>query len=104
MSVFAALADPTRRRIVELLAEEPRAAGAIAQHFAMSQPAVSQHLKVLRDEGLVRVQVDGQRRIYELEPDSLLEIRDWLAGVTRFWTGRLDVLEMKLRDEEKGRE
>lgn len=66
----------------------------------MSQPAVSQHLKVLREERLVRVRVDGQKRIYELEPASLMEIRDWLASVTRFWTGRLDALEAQLRSDD----
>jgi DNA-binding transcriptional ArsR family regulator len=100
VDAFAALADPTRRRIVELLAEQPRAAGAIAQEFDMSQPAVSQHLKVLREERLVRVRVDGQKRIYELEPASFLEIREWLASVTRFWTDRLDALEAQLRSDD----
>ncbi|NJK46017.1 MAG: winged helix-turn-helix transcriptional regulator [Pleurocapsa sp. SU_196_0] len=100
MNGFAALGDPTRRRIVELLAEQPRAAGAIAQEFAMSQSAVSQHLKVLREARLVRVRVQAQQRIYELEPESLLEIQDWLTNITRFWTGRLDALEAQLRRED----
>jgi DNA-binding transcriptional ArsR family regulator len=99
MNAFAALADPTRRRIVELLVQEPRAAGAIAQEFEISQPAVSQHLKVLREAQLVRVRVQAQQRIYELDPESFLEIQDWLANITRFWTGRLDALEAQLRRE-----
>jgi DNA-binding transcriptional ArsR family regulator len=104
MNGFAALGDPTRRRIVELLAEQPRAAGAIAQEFAMSQSAVSQHLKVLREARLVRVHVQAQQRIYELEPESLLEIQDWLTNITRFWTGRLDALEAQLRREDAKKE
>jgi DNA-binding transcriptional ArsR family regulator len=100
MNGFAALGDSTRRRIVELLAEQPRAAGAIAQEFQISQPAVSQHLKVLRDARIVRVRVQAQQRIYELEPESLLEIQDWLSNITRFWTGRLDALEAQLRRED----
>jgi DNA-binding transcriptional ArsR family regulator len=104
MNGFAALGDPTRRRIVELLAEQPRVAGAIAQEFEMSQSAVSQHLKVLREARLVRVHVQAQQRVYELEPESLLEIQHWLAGITRFWTGRLDALEAQLRREDAQKE
>jgi DNA-binding transcriptional ArsR family regulator len=104
MNGFAALGDPTRRRIVELLAEQPRAAGAIAQEFAMSQSAVSQHLKVLREARLVRVHVQAQQRVYELEPESLLEIQNWLTNITRFWTGRLDALEAQLRREDAQKE
>ncbi len=100
MNAFAALADPTRRRIVELLLQQPRAAGAIAQEFSISQPAVSQHLKVLREAQLVRVHVQAQQRIYELNPESFLEVQDWLTNITRFWTGRLDVLEAQLRRED----
>ncbi len=104
MTGFAALADPTRRRIVELLAQKPRAAGAIAQEFAISQPAVSQHLKILREAQLVRVHVQAQQRIYELNPESLFEIQAWLANITRFWTGRLDALESQLRRDDAQKE
>ncbi|MFN4276297.1 MAG: metalloregulator ArsR/SmtB family transcription factor [Ferrovibrio sp.] len=97
MQHFAALADPTRRQIVELLGRGQRAAGEIAEGFAISAPAVSQHLKVLREAGLVRVRVDGQRRIYELNPDGLAEIDAWLDRVRRFWGPRLDALEAELR-------
>jgi DNA-binding transcriptional ArsR family regulator len=104
MNAFAALADPTRRQIVELLLQQPLAAGAIASEFAISQPAVSQHLKVLREAKLVRVHVKAQQRIYELNPESFLEIQDWLTNITRFWTGRLDVLEAQLRREDARKE
>ncbi|MFN4164526.1 MAG: ArsR/SmtB family transcription factor [Ferrovibrio sp.] len=97
MEHFTALADPTRRQIVELLGRGERAAGEIAEGFAISAPAVSQHLKVLREAGLVRVRVDGQRRIYELNPEGLAEIDAWLDRVRRFWAPRLDALEAELR-------
>ena len=98
MESLAALADPTRRRIVEMLGRGERAAGDIAEHFDVSGPAISQHLKVLRDAKLVAVRVDGQRRIYSLDPAGLDEIDDWLADVRRFWKGRLDALEQALRE------
>jgi len=93
MQAFAALADPTRRRIVELLTEREYAAGELANRFALSQPAVSQHLRSLRDAGLVRVRRDAQRRIYALEPRGLAEIDAWLARYRRFWATHLDALE-----------
>lgn len=96
MDSFIALSDPTRRRIVELLGEGERPAGAIVAAFAMSAPAISQHLKVLKESRLVRVRVDGQRRIYSLDPDGLDEMEGWIARVRRFWTGRLDALEREL--------
>ncbi|WP_300295349.1 metalloregulator ArsR/SmtB family transcription factor [Ferrovibrio sp.] len=103
MEHFTALADPTRRQIVELLGRGERAAGEIAEGFAISAPAVSQHLKVLREAGLVRVRVDGQRRIYELNPSGLAEIDAWLDRVRRFWAPRLDILEQELRKPGKPR-
>ncbi len=96
MQAFAALADPTRRRIVELLTEREYAAGELANRFALSQPAVSQHLRSLRDAGLVRVRRDAQRRIYALEPRGLAEIDAWLARYRRFWATHLDALERAL--------
>lgn len=96
MDSFTALSDPTRRRIVELLGEGERPAGAIVAAFGMSAPAISQHLKVLKACRLVRVRVDGQRRIYSLDPDGLDEMEGWIARVRRFWSGRLDALEREL--------
>ncbi len=100
MESFTALADPTRRRIVEILAEGPQPAGELAGSFEMSPQAVSQHLKVLRNAQLVRVRVDAQRRIYELDRAGLLELQGWLDGVTRFWEGRLDALERQLYEDD----
>ena len=100
MESFTALAEPNRRRIVELLGRGPQSAGELAGRFALSAPAVSQHLKALREAGLVRVAVDGQRRIYSLDPDGLAEIETWIGEVRRFWSGRLDALEAALAQEQ----
>ena len=96
MDTFLALADPTRRRIIETLADGESAVGEIAGQFAMSGPAVSQHLKVLREAGLVHVRKDGQRRIYRLDAAGLGEFEQWLGKVKRFWGERLDDLERAL--------
>jgi DNA-binding transcriptional ArsR family regulator len=97
MEALAALADPTRRTIVEALADGELEAGAIAERFPTSRPAVSRHLRVLRESGLVRVRGDGRRRIYSLEPAPLAELDAWLARYRAFWTNRLDALETELR-------
>ena len=99
MDRFSALAEPHRRRMIELLARGPRAAGAIAAEFPLSAPAVSQHLKVLRDSGLVRVEMDGQRRIYSLDASGLDEMSAWLDQVRAFWSHRLDRLEAAIAAE-----
>ncbi|MGH7500719.1 MAG: ArsR/SmtB family transcription factor [Longimicrobiales bacterium] len=103
MDSFAALADPTRREILEALGSGEHAAGEIGEYFAMTAPAISQHLKVLREVGLVRVRAEGQHRIYSLDPAGLEEIDEWLEGVRRFWTEKLDVLERELGKPEKRR-
>lgn len=99
MEVFEALADPTRRRIVELLAEEERSAGELAGHFQVSRPAVSKHLRVLREAGLVTVREDAQKRIYRLEPKALRRAEGWLARHRQFWQQRLDALEAQIEKE-----
>ena len=100
MDAFTVLADPTRRQIIEALCTGERAFGEIAEQFEMSRPAVSQHLKVLRDADIVTVRAEAQRRIYRLNDDGLDEVDEWLQKVRRFWLGRLDKLEQALRDEE----
>ena len=100
MEPFAALADPTRRRIVELLAEREYPAGELARRFDMTPPAVSQHLKTLHGAGLVRVRRDAQRRIYTLDPRGLAQIDAWLSHYRRFWSGHLDALERALANGE----
>jgi len=101
MDRFAALADPTRRRIIEMLASGERAAGSLGEDFAISPPAVSQHLKALREAGLVRVRVDGKHRIYSLDPVGFEEMEAWFEKMRRFWSGRLDALERELSKGEK---
>ena len=96
MDCFAALADPTRRRIVETLAGGPLSSGEIAAHFTISAPAVSQHLKALRDARLVRVQVRAQRRIYELDADGFAELDRWLGAIRQSWRGPLVAQERRL--------
>ena len=104
MHALAALSDPTRRRIVELLAEGEREAGAIAAEFPVSRPAVSRHLRVLREAGLVRARADAQRRVYSLDPAPLAEVDEWLARYRSFWTNRLDALDTQLRRARRGEE
>jgi DNA-binding transcriptional ArsR family regulator len=98
VNALQALADPTRRRIVELLAaERERSAGALAAEFRTSRPAVSRHLRVLRELGLVQVRSDGTRQLYSLDPAPLAELDDWLARYRGFWTNRLDALDTEIR-------
>ena len=99
MDRFVALAEPNRRKMVELLARGPRSAGSIAGEFTLSAPAVSQHLKALREAGLVQVEVAGQRRIYSLDEAGLAEVDKWLAQVRQFWSHRLDRLEAAIAKE-----
>lgn len=97
MQPIAALADPTRRKIVEMLARGGLCSGDISARFETSAPAISQHLKALREAGLVHAHVDGQRRIYELDAKGFDEIAAWLARVRSFWNSRLDVLDAELQ-------
>lgn len=96
MDTFTALADPTRRQIIESLAVGESSFGDLADKFEMSRPAVSQHLKVLRDAGIVTARADAQRRIYSLTEDSFDEVEEWLGKVREFWSQRLDKLERLL--------
>jgi DNA-binding transcriptional ArsR family regulator len=100
MQSLSALADPTRRRIVELLAERDRTAGELVQAFDLSAPAISQHLNVLRAAGLVVTRARGQSRIQSLNPAGLDEIGAWLDRTRAFWSRRLDALERELRAED----
>ena len=97
MHALEALADPTRRRIVELLASGERSAGEIARNFETSRPAVSRHLRVLREHGLVTVRESAQQRIYGLDPGPLAELDDWLGRYRHYWANRLDALGTELR-------
>ena len=107
METLAALADPTRRRILELLADGELDAGAVASRFKISRPAISRHLRVLREAGLVAVRSEGTRRIYRMAPAPLRELDEWLERYRGFWTDRLDALEAhvrrRVRDKEEDR-
>jgi len=101
MQSLAAIADPTRRRIVELLAQRERTAGELVEEFDMSAPAISQHLNVLRDAGLVTTRAEGQSRIQSLNPAGLDELGAWLEKTRSFWSRNLDALERELRAEDE---
>ena len=94
--MFAVLADENRRRILDLLRERERPVGELVTALGVSQPAVSKHLKVLRDAGVVEARIDAQRRLYRLRPDPLREIDDWLTPYRAAWRDRLDALEAHL--------
>jgi DNA-binding transcriptional ArsR family regulator len=95
-TTFEVLAEPTRRRVLDLLREQPRPVGELVELLGMSQPGVSKHLRVLREAGLVTVRQDAQRRWYELRLDPLEEIDAWLAPYRRMWSDGLDALERHL--------
>jgi DNA-binding transcriptional ArsR family regulator len=101
MKTLAVLAEPTRLRIVELLAEGERSAGEIASHFETSRPGISRHLRVLREHGLVRAREDAQRRLYSLDPAPLEELDEWLQRYRRFWSNRLDALDTEIHRRRK---
>ena len=100
MQSLAAIADPTRRRIVELLAVREHTAGELVDKFDMSAPAISQHLKVLHEAGLVTVRAEGQSRIQSLNPGGFDELDAWLEKTRSVWSSRLDALERELRAED----
>lgn len=99
-NAFAALADPTRREVFERLAAGPRSVGEIAEGLPVSRPAVSQHLKVLKAAGLVSDRPEGARRVYQIDPQGLGQIRAWLD---RFWDEALEAFRAEVeRDDEEG--
>lgn len=99
-SAFEVVAEPSRRRILELLRDDDRPVNDLVVELGLSQPAVSKHLRVLRDAGLVDVRRDAQRRIYRLVPEPLVEIDDWLTPFRQAWARRLDALEAHLDEME----
>lgn len=107
MHAFDVLGDPVRRRILELLADGEQPAGAIGAavqaEFGISQPAVSQHLRVLREHGFARVRPDGARRLYAVEAAPLREVDAWLDGFRRFWSPHLDALETEIARGKRAR-
>jgi DNA-binding transcriptional ArsR family regulator len=101
--MFAILADPTRRHILELLAERERSVGELVDAFSISQPAISRHLRVLREAGFVQVRGEGQRHIYRLDAAPLAQLDAWLAHYRRFWTLRFDDLDRRLKERREQR-
>lgn len=96
MEIFEVLGDPVRRRILELLSERPRSAGELGAAFEISRPAVSRHLRVLRESRLVRYEADAQRRIYDVDGRGFAEADAWLSRYRKFWSEQLDGLEDRL--------
>jgi len=105
MHAFAILSDPVRRRILEHLGDRDLSSGAVVdgvgKEFGITQSAISQHLKVLRENGFARVRVDGARRIYSLEPRGLEDIDRWLAPFRRFWEPKFTALAQEVEREKK---
>ena len=97
---FAALADPSRRRVFERLRAGPLSVGALAEHMPVSRPAVSQHLKVLKEAGLVTDQAEGTRRVYSIDPQGLAALRSWLD---QFWDDALDAFRAEAEQKPKSR-
>jgi DNA-binding transcriptional ArsR family regulator len=95
-SAFAVLAEPNRRAILRLLVSSQKSVGEIERRLRMPQPAVSKHLRVLREAGLVEATVDAQRRLYRLRPEPLEEVAVWLAPFRRLWSTHVDALERHL--------
>jgi DNA-binding transcriptional ArsR family regulator len=100
-SAFEVLAEPTRRRILDLLRDGERSVGELVDRLTLSQPGVSKHLRVLRDAGLVQVRIEAQRRWYGLRPEPLTEIDVWLEPYRRLWAQHLDALQQHLEDRER---
>lgn len=96
--VFEVLAEPHRRRILDLLRDRERPVGELVDMLRASQPAVSKHLRVLRDAGLVEARVDAQRRLYRVRAEPLRQLDDWLAPYRAMWASRLDALESHLAE------
>ncbi len=96
VEALAALADPVRRELVALLAHGEVAAGDLADRFPVSRPAISRHLRVLREAGLVTARAEGKRRLYALDPRPLREIDDWLEPYRDLWAQRLDALDTEI--------
>lgn len=104
VTTFQALANPTRRRILDLLREKPRLVGELADLLGISQPGVSKQLRVLREVGLVQVRQDAQRRWYELCPEPLIEVDTWLESYRQLWDARLERLDAYLSELQRNEE
>jgi DNA-binding transcriptional ArsR family regulator len=102
-AVLQALADPSRRTVLEILRSHPATAGELAEALPIARPGVSRHLRVLREVGLVDVRQDAQRRIYTLRPEALVEVDEWLEPYRALWRNRLDALHTEIARGKKAR-
>ena len=102
-AVLHALADESRRTVLEILRDRPASAGELAQVLPIARPGVSRHLRVLREAGLVDVRQEAQRRIYSLRPEALIEVDEWLEGYRVLWQSRLDALHTEIARGKKAR-
>ena len=102
-SVLQALADPSRRTVLEILRDHPATAGELADALPIARPGVSRHLRVLREAGLVEVRAEAQRRIYTLRPEALVEVDEWLDGYRALWQNLLDALHTEITRGKKAR-
>jgi DNA-binding transcriptional ArsR family regulator len=102
-AVLQALADGSRRTVLEMLRDHPATAGEIAQALPIARPGVSRHLRVLREAGLVDVRQDAQRRIYSLRPEAFIEVDEWLGEYRALWQNRLDALHTEVARGKKGK-
>jgi DNA-binding transcriptional ArsR family regulator len=98
-TLFEILAEPSRRRVLDLLLEQEHTVGELVEALDMSQPAVSKHLRVLREAGLVEARIDAQRRVYSLRPEQLAEVDAWLEPYRRFWRGKLASLQRHIASD-----
>ena len=98
---LAVLAEPTRRRILDRLGTSERSVGELVDALELSQPAISKHLRVMREAGVVSCRAAAQRRLYRVDPRPLRELDEWLAGYRRLWDTHLDALERHLDDQEE---
>jgi DNA-binding transcriptional ArsR family regulator len=99
--VLQALADQSRRTVLEILRDHPATAGELADALPIARPGVSRHLRVLREAGLVDVRQEAQRRIYSLRPEGLAEVDEWLGDYRALWQNRLDALHTEIEREKK---
>ena len=102
-AVLHAVADPSRRTVLEILRQHPATAGELAAALPIARPGVSRHLRVLREAGLVDVRQESQRRIYTLRPEALMEVDEWLDGYRALWQNRLDALHTEIARGRKAR-
>ena len=103
LAVTGALADESRRTVLELLRDHPASAGELAELLPIARPGTSRHLRVLREAGLVEVRQEAQRRIYSLRPEALIEVDEWLEGYRALWQRRLDALHTEIARGKKAR-